>query len=41
LNAVLDENRRDPLSGNAVLSGVAVQMEAVGRTAEKVAEFAD
>jgi anaerobic selenocysteine-containing dehydrogenase len=41
LNAVLDENRRDPLSGNAVLSGVAVQMEAVGKPAEKVAEFAD
>jgi len=29
LNAVLDENLRDPLSGNAVLSGVAVQMSAV------------
>jgi anaerobic selenocysteine-containing dehydrogenase len=28
LNAVLDENLRDPLSGNAVLSGVAVQMSA-------------
>ncbi|TMG98948.1 MAG: molybdopterin oxidoreductase family protein, partial [Betaproteobacteria bacterium] len=26
LNAVLDENLRDPLSGNAVLSGIAVQM---------------
>jgi anaerobic selenocysteine-containing dehydrogenase len=29
LNAVLDEARRDPLSGNAVLSGVAVQMTPV------------
>jgi hypothetical protein len=28
LNAVLDERLRDPLSGNAVLSGVAVGMEA-------------
>ena len=28
LNALLDENLRDPLSGNAVLSGIAVQMEA-------------
>jgi hypothetical protein len=26
LNALLDETLRDPLSGNAVLSGVAVQM---------------
>jgi hypothetical protein len=26
LNALLDENLRDPLSGNAVLSGVPVQM---------------
>lgn len=26
LNALLDENLRDPLSGNAVLSGIAVQM---------------
>ncbi len=29
LNALLDENQRDPISGNAVLSGVAVQMEPV------------
>jgi anaerobic selenocysteine-containing dehydrogenase len=29
LNALLDENRRDPLSGNAVLSGVAVSMAAL------------
>jgi len=29
LNALMDENRRDPLSGNAVLSGVEVQMTAV------------
>jgi anaerobic selenocysteine-containing dehydrogenase len=29
LNAVLDEHLRDPLSGNAVLSGVAVSVEAV------------
>jgi hypothetical protein len=26
LNALLDENLRDPLSGNAVLSGVAVTL---------------
>ena len=31
LNALLDENSRDPLSGNAVLTGVAVQMEPVAR----------
>jgi len=31
VNALLDENQRDPLSGNAVLSGVAVQMEPVAR----------
>jgi anaerobic selenocysteine-containing dehydrogenase len=30
LNALLDENLRDPLSGNAVLSGVAVQMSPIG-----------
>jgi anaerobic selenocysteine-containing dehydrogenase len=29
LNALMDENHRDPLSGNAVLSGVEVQMKAV------------
>jgi anaerobic selenocysteine-containing dehydrogenase len=29
LNAVLDESRRDPLSGNAVLSGVAVEVRPV------------
>jgi anaerobic selenocysteine-containing dehydrogenase len=29
LNTLLDENLRDPLSGNAVLSGVAVVMQAV------------
>jgi anaerobic selenocysteine-containing dehydrogenase len=29
LNALMDENRRDPLSGNAVLSGVEVTMSAV------------
>lgn len=29
LNAVLDERLRDPLSGNAVLSGVPVEMQAV------------
>lgn len=28
LNALLDENLRDPLSGNAVLSGIAVTMQA-------------
>jgi hypothetical protein len=28
LNAVLDEKLRDPLSGNAVLGGVAVQVTA-------------
>jgi anaerobic selenocysteine-containing dehydrogenase len=31
LNALLDENSRDPLSGNAVLTGIAVQMEPVAR----------
>ncbi|MEC4718906.1 molybdopterin-dependent oxidoreductase [Noviherbaspirillum sp. CPCC 100848] len=30
LNTVLDERRRDPLSGNAVLSGVAVEVTAIG-----------
>ena len=29
LNALLDENVRDPLSGNAVLSGIAVKMSAI------------
>lgn len=29
LNALFDENRRDPLSGNAVLSGVTVRVEAL------------
>jgi hypothetical protein len=29
LNDVLDEDLRDPLSGNAVLGGVAVQVTAV------------
>jgi anaerobic selenocysteine-containing dehydrogenase len=29
LNALLDEQLRDPLSGNAVLSGIAVTMEPV------------
>ena len=28
LNALLDENLRDPLSGNAVLSGIAIEMRA-------------
>jgi len=28
LNSLLDETQRDPLSGNAVLSGVAVQLAA-------------
>ena len=28
LNELLDENLRDPLSGNTVLSGIAVQMRA-------------
>ncbi len=32
LNALLNENLRDPLSGNAVLSGVEVRMRAVGTT---------
>lgn len=31
INQLMDEDRRDPLSGNAVLSGVEVQMEPVGR----------
>ncbi len=30
LNSVLDENLRDPISGNAVLGGVAVQLSAIG-----------
>lgn len=30
LNQLMDEGRRDPLSGNSVLSGVEVQMEPVG-----------
>jgi hypothetical protein len=29
LNALLDDARRDPLSGNAVLSGMPVQVEAM------------
>ncbi|MGZ4899938.1 MAG: molybdopterin dinucleotide binding domain-containing protein, partial [Candidatus Angelobacter sp.] len=29
LNALMDENRRDPLSGNAVLSGMEVEMRPV------------
>jgi anaerobic selenocysteine-containing dehydrogenase len=29
LNAIIDEHLRDPLSGNSVLSGIAVEMEAV------------
>jgi anaerobic selenocysteine-containing dehydrogenase len=29
LNILFDENRRDPLSGNAVLSGIPVRMEAL------------
>jgi anaerobic selenocysteine-containing dehydrogenase len=36
LNALLDENQRDPLSGNAVLNGVPVQMEAVARAVAHV-----
>jgi anaerobic selenocysteine-containing dehydrogenase len=32
LNALLDERQRDPLSGNAVLSGVAVRLEAAEST---------
>ena len=31
LNALMDENHRDPLSGNAVLSGVEVRMKAVNK----------
>ena len=34
LNALLDENLRDPLSGNAVLSGVAVTMVTIATTLE-------
>ena len=30
LNTVLDENLRDPVSGNAVLGGVAVHLSAIG-----------
>ena len=29
LNALMDENRRDPLSGNAVLSGMEIEMTPV------------
>jgi hypothetical protein len=29
LNALLDENLRDPLSGNAVLSGIPIKMSPV------------
>ena len=29
LNALLDEHLRDPLSGNAVLSGIAVELSAL------------
>ena len=29
LNAILDENPRDPLSGNSVLSGVKIKLEPV------------
>jgi hypothetical protein len=32
LNALLDEGVRDPVSGNAVLSGMAVQMQALEST---------
>ncbi len=35
LNAVLDETRRDPLSGNAVLNGVPVSVEAMAVVAAK------
>jgi anaerobic selenocysteine-containing dehydrogenase len=31
LNALLDENLRDPLSGNAVLSGIAIEMRPLAR----------
>jgi hypothetical protein len=31
LNALLDDALRDPLSGNAVLSGVAVRVRAIAR----------
>jgi hypothetical protein len=30
LNAILDDTRRDPLSGNAVLSGVPITMAPLG-----------
>ena len=33
LNALMDENRRDPLSGNAVLSGMEVEMTPVAARA--------
>jgi hypothetical protein len=32
INAILDENRRDPLSGNAVLSGIEISMRPLSRT---------
>jgi anaerobic selenocysteine-containing dehydrogenase len=33
LNALLDDQLRDPLSGNAVLGGVAITMQAIPETA--------
>ncbi|MFD2453952.1 molybdopterin dinucleotide binding domain-containing protein [Ideonella paludis] len=36
LNALLDENQRDPLSGTAVLSGLPVEMVAVEGAKTKV-----
>jgi len=33
LNALLDDQLRDPLSGNAVLGGVAITMQAVAQEA--------
>ena len=40
LNALMDENLRDPLSGNSVLSGVEVRMEAVREARVTAAEVA-
>ncbi|HSM79016.1 MAG TPA: molybdopterin dinucleotide binding domain-containing protein, partial [Bryobacteraceae bacterium] len=40
LNALMDESLRDPLSGNSVLSGVEVRMEAVREARVTAAEVA-
>jgi hypothetical protein len=32
INTILDDAHRDPLSGNAVLSGVAISVQPIGET---------